>query len=665
MFESILIANRGEIALRIMQTAKKMGIRTIAIYSEADTNALHVKYADDAVYVGPSPSTESYLKLENVMAAIDESGAAAVHPGYGFMSEKDYFAEAVMDKGVAWVGPPPDAITKMGDKITSKKIASAAGVNTVPGILDAIEDIETARKVAGEIGYPVMIKAAAGGGGKGMRVARSEDELVDGMRLASSEAQSSFNDGRVFIEKFLDNPRHIEIQILADTHGNVISLGERECSIQRRHQKVIEEAPSMFLSPEKRAEMEAQSVALAKEVGYVSAGTVEFIVDDKGEFYFLEMNTRLQVEHRVTELITGIDLVEQMIRIAAGEELSIKQSDVKLNGWAFESRIYAEDPARGFLPSIGRITEYFEPKVDGTLVIDSGIAEGREVSMFYDPMIAKVSTHAATRDESIALQLDALAQYSIQGVAHNMGFLQAVYKHDRFQKGDISTNFIEQEYPKGFSGAELDTAAKQVCASVATFAYMRDSERAGQTSGQLRGYNHAMGQRWIVTLGKESFPVYVRKRDYGYDVSFGDELLVVRSSWKLGRGLFQGTVNGQPVSVRIKPLPEGYLIGYSGANIKVTVRSTRVADLAKYMPDTVQGSDAMKVNAPIAGLVSSVKVKAGERVTPGQELFVIEAMKMENIIYAEHDAVIKKVAVEAPQSVNADALVIEFEKPAA
>lgn len=664
MFESLLVANRGEIAIRIMQTAKKMGIRTIAIYSEADTNALHVKYADDAVYVGPSPSTESYLKLENVLAAIDESGAQAVHPGYGFMSEKDYFAQAVMDKGIAWIGPKPDAIASMGDKIISKKIASEAGVNTVPGILDAIDDIEEARKVANEIGYPVMIKAAAGGGGKGMRVARSDAELEDGMRLASSEAQNSFNDARVFIEKFFDNPRHIEMQVLADTHGNVITLFERECSIQRRHQKVIEEAPSMFLTEAQRQKMHEQSVALAKKVGYVSAGTVEFIVDDKGEFYFLEMNTRLQVEHRVTEQITGIDLVEQMIRIAAGEELKIKQSDVQINGWSFESRIYAEDPSRGFLPSIGRVTEYFEPKVDGTLVIDSSVAEGREVSMYYDPMIAKVTSHAETREKAIDLMTDALAQYSIQGVAHNMSFLQAVYKHPRFVKGDISTNFIEQEYPKGFSGAELDTEAKQVCASVAVFAFLRDTERAGQTSGQLRGYTHTIGQRWIVNMGDDAFPVYVRKRDYGYDVAFEDELVVVRSSWKLGRRLFQGTVNGKPVSVRLRPLPEGFQIGYGGADLKVTVRSPRIADLAKYMPETSEGANDAQVKAPIAGLVSSVKVKEGERVMPGQELFVIEAMKMENIIYAQREATVKKVAVNAPESVNADALVIEFEAAA-
>lgn len=664
MFESLLVANRGEIAIRIMQTAKKMGIRTIAIYSEADTNALHVKYADDAVYVGPSPSTESYLKLENVLAAIDESGAQAVHPGYGFMSEKDYFAQAVMDKGVAWIGPKPDAIAQMGDKIISKKIASDAGVTTVPGGLDAIDDLEEARKVANGIGYPVMIKAAAGGGGKGMRVARSDSELEEGMRLSSNEAQSSFNDNRIFIEKFFDNPRHIEMQVLADAHGNVITLGERECSIQRRHQKVIEEAPSMFLTDPQRQKMHEQSIALSKKVGYVSAGTVEYIVDEKGDFYFLEMNTRLQVEHRVTELITGIDLVEQMIRVAAGEKLSIKQSDVKVDGWAFESRIYAEDPARGFLPSIGRITEYFEPTIDGTLIVDSSVAEGREVSMYYDPMIAKVCTHAETRDKAIDLMSDALAQYSIQGVAHNMSFLEAVFKHPRFVSGDISTNFIEQEYPKGFSGAELDTEAKQVCASVATFAFLRDTERAGQTSGQLRGYNHAIGQRWIVNMGEDAFPVYVRKRDYGYDVAFADELVVVRSSWKLGRRLFQGTVNGQPVSVRIHPLPEGYQIGYGGANLKVTVRTPRVADLAKYMPEASESSNDAHVNAPIAGLVSSIKVEEGQRVMPGQELFVIEAMKMENIIYAEREGIVKTVAIAAPQSVNADALVIEFE-PAA
>ncbi len=444
MFDSVLVANRGEIAVRIMRTAKRMGMRTIAIYSEADTNAIHVKEADDAVYVGPSPASESYLRVPALLDAIDRSGAQCVHPGYGFLSENEAFSKAVTDMRVAWVGPRPDAIHKMGDKIESKKIALAAGVNTVPGVLDSVTDLGEARKIAAGIGYPVMIKAAAGGGGKGMRVAHNDKELEEGIGMAASEAKSSFGDARVFIEKFFINPRHIEIQILADGHGNVVSLGERECSIQRRHQKVIEEAPSMFVTPEKRAMMNAQSIALAKEVNYMSAGTIEFIVDQSGEFYFLEMNTRLQVEHRVTELITGLDLVEHMFRIAAGEKLSFTQSDVQCNGWAFESRIYAEDPARGFLPSTGRIIRYQEPtpKPGSTLVVDSGIYEGGEVSMFYDPMVAKICTHAPTRDAAIDAMRVALGETIIRGIAHNISFLDAVLAHDRFRSGDICTNFI-------------------------------------------------------------------------------------------------------------------------------------------------------------------------------------------------------------------------------
>lgn len=660
MFESVLIANRGEIALRIMHTARKMGLRTIAVYSEADTNALHVKEADEAVYIGPSPAAESYLNSDALLSAIDRSGAKCVHPGYGFLSENEQFARAVTKMGVAWVGPKPDAIHKMGDKIESKKIARAAGVNTVPGVLDAISNADKAREIAAEIGYPVMIKAAAGGGGKGMRVAHSEADLVDGMGLASSEAKSSFGDARVFIEKFFENPRHIEIQILADQHGNVLSLGERECSIQRRHQKVIEEAPSSFVSDEMRTRMSEQSVALAKEVGYVSAGTVEYIVDQKGEFYFLEMNTRLQVEHRVSELITGIDLVEQMFRIAAGEELKFKQEDVTFTGWAFESRVYAEDPARGFLPSTGRITRYSEPEINGTLVIDSGVYEGGEVSMFYDPMIAKICTHATTRDGAIDLMKQALGETIIRGIAHNISFLDAVLSHERFRSGDISTNFIEQEYPAGFIGDVLDSEAKRVCMAVVTFCYLRMIERAAKISGQLPKRQRAIGQRWVVNIMDSNYPVYARPREHGYDIGYDGGLIVIRSSWKLGNPLFQGTVNGLPISVKTKRLPEGFMLGYAGYDVKAVVRSPVVAQLAQYMPQVTDGSSEHELRAPIAGLVSKIHVQEGDSVRAGDPLCVIEAMKMENLIYADHDAVIEKVYVNAPASVGADELMMEF-----
>lgn len=648
-----------------MHTAKKLGMRTIAVYSEADTNALHVKNADEAVYIGASPSIRSYLNVENLLSAIDQTGADCVHPGYGFLSEKEHFAKAVIDRTSAtWIGPNPEAIRLMGDKIESKKIAREAGVNGVPGLLEAISDPKEAKRIAAEIGYPVIIKAAAGGGGKGMRVARSEEELLDGMKMATSEARNSFNDARVFIEKYFVNPRHIEIQVLADKYGNVVSLGERECSIQRRHQKVIEEAPSMFVSPEMREEMSAQAVQLAKQVGYVSAGTVEFIVDQSGKFYFLEMNTRLQVEHRVTELITGIDLVEQMIRIAAGEKLPFAQADIKINGWAFESRIYAEDPARGFLPSTGRVTKYQEPEKKPGTIIDTALYEGGEVSMFYDPMIAKYCTHAPTRDAAIDLMVNQLGDFMIQGIAHNTGFLQAVLNHERFRKGDISTNFIEQEWPAGFTGADLSTEAQKVCMAVAVFCSLRDIERSAQVSGQLPGRQPAIGARWIVTLGNNAVSVYARKKDYGYDISYDEGMLVIRSAWKLGRRLFQGTVNGKPVSLRVMPLAEGYQLSYAGAEVKATLRSLRVAELGQYMPLRESTVSQYEITAPIAGLISAIHVAKGDKIRVGQQLFVIEAMKMENIIYADCDATIKDVHVKAPASVSAGQLIIEFEEPA-
>ncbi|MAR56249.1 MAG: propionyl-CoA carboxylase [Rickettsiales bacterium] len=660
MFDSVLIANRGEIAIRIMQTAKRMGMRTIAVYSEADTNALHVRQADEAVYIGPSPASQSYLNMEALLTAIDRSGAQCVHPGYGFLSENEEFCKAVRKMGVAWVGPGPDAIHKMGDKIESKKIANAAGVNTVPGVMDAIADLEKAKQVASEIGYPVMIKAAAGGGGKGMRVARSEADLEQGMGLASSEAKSSFGDARVFIEKFFDDPRHIEIQILADQHGNVLSLGERECSIQRRHQKVIEEAPSSFVTPEMREEMSRQSIQLAKEVGYASAGTVEYIVDQDGKFYFLEMNTRLQVEHRVTELVTGIDLVEQMFRVAAGEALSFTQEEVKLEGWAFESRIYAEDPARGFLPSTGRVTRYQTPESNGKLVIDTGVYEGGEVSMFYDPMIAKFSTHGATRDAAIEIMRSALNETILRGIAHNIPFLDAVLGHERFQKGEISTNFIEQEYPAGFAGDVLDSEAKAICMAVAIFCFLRNIERATQISGQLPHRKRAIGQRWVVSIGKSNYPVYVRAREHGYDIGYDSGLIVIRSSWKLGNPLFQGTVNGMPVSVKSRSLAEGHQLSYAGYDVRVVVREPNVAELAQYMPEPADGVGDHELVAPITGLVTKIFVTEGQEVREGQPLCIIEAMKMENILYADHDATIEKVHVSAPGNVSADEVLLTF-----
>ncbi len=664
MFEKILIANRGEIAVRIMATAKRMGIKTVAVYSEADTNALHVKQADEAVYIGPSPSAQSYLNVANIMSAIDQTGAQAVHPGYGFLSENSEFAAQLRRNGVTLIGPSSDAIKLMGDKIESKKIARKAGVNTVPGTLDVITSAKEAKKIADEIGYPVMIKAAAGGGGKGMRIARNEKELTDGLKYAASEAESSFSDSRVFIEKFFDNPRHIEIQVLGDKHGNTVYLGERECSIQRRHQKVIEEAPSSFLSDAKRKQMGEQAVALAKEVGYYSAGTVEFIMDQEGNFYFLEMNTRLQVEHRVTELVTKIDLVEQMIRIAAGDKLPFKQEDIQLNGWSFESRVYAEDPRRGFLPSTGRITRYQEPVTEHNVLIDTGVYEGGEVSMFYDPMIAKVCTHAATREKAIEAMQAALSAFVIRGVQHNISFLEAVLGHERFKRGDISTNFIEQEYPGGFTGAELTSETTKVFLAAAVFIFLRDAERAAKISGQIPGRERAIGARWVVTIGDQSFPIFARAKEYGYDISYDQGLIVVRSSWKLGRRLFQATVNGRHVSVKLLYQNEGFQLSYAGSDVNAYVRTPRVAELAQYLPKETLHIRKDQLVAPIAGMVQHVRVKEGDMIKAGGELVVIEAMKMENVIHADHDVKIKKIHVTPKESVQAEQVLIEFDKAA-
>lgn len=661
MFKKILIANRGEIAVRIMRTCRKMGIKTVAIYSEADTNALHVKEADEAVFIGPSPSIKSYLNIDNILSAVDMSGAEAVHPGYGFLSENAEFARRLQAAGVKLIGPSPDAVKRMGDKIESKKIAIKAGVSTVPGSLDIVTSEAEAKRIVKEIGYPVMIKAAAGGGGKGMRIARNEKELYDGIKYASSEAASSFKDSRVFIERFFDNPRHIEIQLLADQQGNTLWLGERECSIQRRHQKVIEEAPSVYLDDKMRKKMGEQAVALAKEVGYYSAGTVEFIADEKKNFYFLEMNTRLQVEHRVTELVTGIDLVEQMIRVAAGETLSFTQKDVKINGWAFESRIYAEDPKRGFLPSTGRITRYQEPKIEADVLIDTGIYEGGEVSMFYDPMVAKVCTYAPTRAEANEAMKKALSAYVIEGISHNISFLEAILAHPRFVSGDISTNFIEQEYPGGFIGAELTSEITKVFLGVATTIFLRDAERAAKISGQTPGRERAIGARWVVNVEGVDYPVYARPdQDVGYFITQNRKLISVKTSWRLGSRLFQATINGDPVSVQVKHLQEGYLLTYGGAAVAVRVRTPRVAELAQFMPPPQDKNKKGQLVAPIAGLIVSMKVKEGQTVKPGQELLVIEAMKMENVIYADHETTVKKISVLEKESVSVDQLLIEF-----
>jgi len=660
MFRKILIANRGEIALRIIRTARRMGIKTVAVYSEADTNSLAVAHADEAVYIGPSPADQSYLVIDNILDAVRQTGAEAVHPGYGFLSENADFAAALAREGVAFIGPGMEALEKMGDKIEAKKIAQKAKVNTVPGYSGEIKNDKEAAKIAAKIGFPVMIKAAAGGGGKGMRIVRSKTEVKQAFSSASNEARKSFGDERTFIEKFIENPRHIEIQILADNYGNIVCLGERECSIQRHHQKVVEEAPSPLLDEKTRKKMYEQSIALAKQVGYRSAGTIEYITDQDKNFYFLEMNTRLQVEHPVTEMVTGIDIVEQMIRIAYGEKIPFTQDDIKLNGWAIECRVYAEDPTRGFLPSTGRITEYAEPVTNGKVRVDSGVYAGGEVSMFYDAMIAKVITHGDTRSDAIKYIQRALGEYVIGGISHNISFLEALMEHPRYAEGKLSTNFIEDEYPGGFFGAALDEEKNKALLSVGVFIYLRDAYRAVTTTGQLEGRARQIGTRWVVTIDDKSYWVYVRQREGGFDIQYENQKFSVSSSWVLGSKYFQGVIDGRQINVKIQNIPGGFILNHSGSTAKVTVRTPRIAELGKYMPKVVNTASSGSLLAPISGVVVEVKVTEGQTVLAGQDIVILEAMKMENILYAEKDRVISSIKVKNGESVQVNQILIEF-----
>ncbi|MDB2414945.1 acetyl/propionyl/methylcrotonyl-CoA carboxylase subunit alpha [Rickettsiales bacterium] len=663
MFSKILIANRGEIACRIIKTARKMGIKTVAVYSDADTNSAHVSMADEAVYIGPSPASQSYLDTDRIIKAIISTGAEAVHPGYGFLSENANFAKKLKKHNIVFIGPDVKAIRIMGDKIESKKMAIDSGVDTVPGYMGVIENEAEAVKIASKIGFPAMIKAAAGGGGKGMRVVNSKAEVKPAFRSATNEAKNSFSDSRIFIEKFIEKPRHIEIQVLADQHGNIVCLGERECSIQRHHQKVIEEAPSSFIDEKTRQKMYKQCTSLAKKVGYFSAGTVEFIVDSKKNFYFLEMNTRLQVEHPVTELITGLDLVEQMIRIAAGEKLPFSQKDVKLNGWAIESRVYAEDPSRGFLPSSGRISEYREPDTNKNTRVDSGVYEGGQVSMFYDAMVAKLCSYGDTRQEAIEHMQASLGKYLIRGISHNISFLEALMGHPRFASGDINTNFIEEEYPEGFFGAELTSESTKAFLCVGAYISLEDVKRAGTITGQLPGRQRLLGNRWVITMNNtEHFPIYIRSDDNGgYVIHHDDEILKIKSSWVLGSRLFQGNINGRNVHVQIEQCPGGFILTHAGSKVKIAFRTPRVAELEKFMPEKKDVHDSSTVEAPISGIVVDMKVKQGDKLKKGQELFILEAMKMENIICAEKDVTIAKVHVNSGESVSYGQTIIDFE----
>ncbi|WP_439575107.1 acetyl-CoA carboxylase biotin carboxylase subunit [Phreatobacter sp.] len=673
MFKKILIANRGEIACRVIKTARKMGIATVAVYSDADRDAMHVEMADEAVHIGPPAAAESYLVIEKIIEAAKQTGAEAVHPGYGFLSEREAFAQALKDNGIIFIGPNPGAIAAMGDKIESKKAAAAANVSTVPGYLGVIEDADHATRIADEIGYPVMIKASAGGGGKGMRIAHSAGEVAEGFNLAKSEAKSSFGDDRVFVEKFIVNPRHIEIQVLGDKHGNIVYLGERECSIQRRNQKVIEEAPSPLLDEKTRRAMGEQAVALARAVNYDSAGTVEFVAGQDRSFYFLEMNTRLQVEHPVTEMITGVDLVEQMIRVAYGEKLALTQDQVKLNGWAVESRIYAEDPYRNFLPSIGRLVTYRPPAEgpagDAIVRNDTGVFEGGEISLYYDPMIAKLVTWAPTREKAIAAQADALDGFAIDGIQHNIPFLAALMQHPRWQSGNLSTGFIAEEYPDGFKARAPEGEAAGVMAAVAAFADHLLNVRKRRISGQMRqGHRVAFDRERVVLLDGSRHDIEVIDEEGRiavrlFDGPGGSEIRThtVASSWVPGQPVFSGRVDGKPVNLLVRAVPNGLAIAYRGIAARAHVYTRREAELAALMPVKVAADTGKKLTCPMPGLVKSIAVTVGQEVKAGEALCVVEAMKMENVLRAERDGKVKSIAAKPGDSLAVDAIIMEFE----
>ena len=661
MFKKILIANRGEIACRVMRTAKRMGLKTVAVYSEADARALHVQMADEAVMIGPPPAAESYLHIKNIMAAIKETGADAVHPCYGFLSENAVFAKALKKAGVAFIGPGVKAITVMGDKIESKKVALAAGVNTVPGDGGAVEDAAEAVRVAKKIGYPVMLKASAGGGGKGMRIARNDDECRDGLKRAQGEAATAFGDDRVFVEKYIESPRHIEIQILADGAGNTVYLHERECSIQRRHQKVIEEAPSAFLDDATRQAMGEQAVTLAKAVKYQSAGTVEFIVDGDRKFYFLEMNTRLQVEHPVTEKITGLDLVEWMIRIAAGENLSFTQQDIPLKGWSIEARIYAEDPLRNFLPSSGRLIKYSHPREDDTLRVDTGVSEGGEISIHYDPMIAKVISYGATREEARARMSGALDEFHIQGVAHNIGFLAALMAHPRFAEGRISTDFIAEEYPDGFQAQNLAPKDPKLLIAAAAAIHRAYQERAVMITGQVPNRQRIVADEWVVLLLGESYSVSVVMVEGGYVITQDGKSQILKTGWKLGETLFLCRFGDKLFCLQVERVDIAYRLTHGGTEVDVLVMNPRAAELQSLMPGKTAADTSKTLLSPMPGLLVSVAVYEGQDIKAGDELAVVEAMKMENVLRAERDGIVSAIKAAPGDSLAVDQVILEFE----
>jgi propionyl-CoA carboxylase alpha chain len=660
VFSKILIANRGEIACRIIKTARRLGCRVVAVYSDADENAMHVELADEAVRVGPPRATDSYLAIEKIVAACRQTGAEAVHPGYGFLSENPEFLRQLEEAGIVFIGPSRDAMGRLGDKIAAKRLAQTAGVNTVPGFVGELADAEHAVDVARQLGYPILLKASAGGGGRGMRIARDDADCRSAFESAVREARASFGDGRLLIERYVATPRHIEIQILGDRHGNIVSLGERECSLQRRHQKVIEEAPSPLVDDDMRRAMSSQAVALAQAAGYYSAGTVEFIVDADRNFFFLEMNTRLQVEHPVTEYVTGLDLVEQMIRIAAGEPLWLTQADVALSGWAMEARVYAEDPFRGFLPSAGRLVHYVPPAESAALRVDTGVDEGSEISLHYDPMIAKVIAQGSTREECRLRLREALNEFYLRGVNHNISFLTALVDHPRFQNGQLSTHLIAEEYPDGFHPSDTVHDDPALLATVAAVIHRRYRERAAQICGQLPGYERTVENDWVVMLGDARFKVVVRPISDGHEVMVENQTHRVTSDWQFGQPLFRGAIGGEPVCVQIERQNLTYRLTHWGCQIDATVLSARAADLLSQMPAKARPDHSRFVLSPMPGLLVHLAVQTGDHVKAGQDLAIVEAMKMENLIRSERDGAVRHVFAGVGETLAVDQPILEL-----
>ncbi len=669
MFRKILVANRGEIACRIMRTARRMGIATVAVYSDADRDALHVEMADEAVHIGPPPAAQSYLLIDKILAACKQTGADAVHPGYGFLSERAAFAEALQKEGITFIGPNPHAIGALGDKIESKKLATKAGVSTVPGQLASIETDADAVAAARAVGMPIMIKASAGGGGKGMRIAWKESEVAEGVRAARSEAKSSFGDDRVFVERYIEHPRHIEMQVMGDKHGNVVYLGERECSIQRRNQKIIEEAPSPGVDAKTRKKMGEEAVALAKAVGYDSAGTVEFIMDQAGHFFFLEMNTRLQVEHPVTEFITGLDLVEIMIRVAAGEKLPVTQREVKLGGWSIESRLYAEDPIRNFMPSIGRLTGYRPPPTDvpgaadTTVRVDSGVTEGSEISVYYDPLIAKLVVHGKDRAAATAGMAAALDGFVVEGFANNRSFLSAIVETDRWKDGALSTDFIKEEFPEGFAAATPDPAIVADLARVAVAIRVHDRARLAGLPGRLNGEGKHWQGDWVVAVGgRQHTATATRPAGGGLAVAVdGGAAKAVAAAWKSGQPLWRGTIDEKDALVQVRRKGSALTLSHRGVTISAEVMPPHVAAVATLMPEKRVGVSSKELRCPMPGLVRAVNAKPGQQVSAGEALAIVEAMKMENVLRAERDATVAKVHAKPGDTLAVDAVILEFE----